>query len=125
MNKSELFKAAHKLAKSVIKSGDSYHVTFGAAIKAILGGLMAQVEKITVTLKKWSKKPGEVRVYLNYYNDDYGYLLVSGDSFDYSKVEAKYTDRVKASVAAKLAKLQKDDADYVEADVADMLTLSF
>lgn len=125
MNKSELFKAAHKLAKSVIKAGDSYRVTFGAAIKAILGGFMAQVEKITVTLKKWSKKAGEVRVYLNYYNDDYGYLLVNGNSLDYSKVEAKHTDRVKAAVAAKLTKLQKEDADYVEADVADMLTLSF
>ena len=36
MNKSELFKAAHKLAKSVIQKGDSYRVTFGLAIKAIL-----------------------------------------------------------------------------------------
>lgn len=36
MNKSELFKAAHKLAKSAIKSGDNYRVTFGAAIKVIL-----------------------------------------------------------------------------------------
>ena len=125
MNKSELFKAAHKLAKSVIKAGDNYRVTFGAAIKAIKGGFMAQVEKITVTLKKWSKKAGEVRVYLNYYNDDYGYLLVNGETLDYSKVEAKYTNRVKAAVAAKLAKLQKEDADYVESDIADMLTLSF
>ena len=36
MNKSQLFKAAHKLAKSVIQKGDSYRVTFGLAIKAIL-----------------------------------------------------------------------------------------
>ena len=36
MNKSELFKAAHKLAKSVIKAGDNYRVTFGAALKMIL-----------------------------------------------------------------------------------------
>ena len=36
MNKSELFKAAHTLAKSVIKAGDNYRVTFGAALKMIL-----------------------------------------------------------------------------------------
>lgn len=41
MNKSNLFKAAHKLAKSVIKSGDNYRVTFGAAIKAVLSGFTA------------------------------------------------------------------------------------
>lgn len=36
MNKSNLFKAAHKLAKSVIQKGDNYRATFGLAIKAIL-----------------------------------------------------------------------------------------
>lgn len=41
MNKSELFKAAHNLAKSVIKAGDNYRVTFGAAIKAVLSGFTA------------------------------------------------------------------------------------
>lgn len=124
MNKSELFKAAHKLAKSVIKSGDNYRVTFGAAIKAVLVGSSA-AEKITATLKKWSKKAGEVRVYLNNDNDDFGYLLVNGDKFDFSKVEAKYVERVKSAVAVKLSRLLKDDADYVESDVADMSILSF
>ena len=124
MNKSELFKSAHKLAKSVIKSGDNYRVTFGACIKAILGGKVAQAEKITLTLNKWTKKAGEVRVYLNKDNDDFGYFLVEGEKINFSKVEAKYAERVKAAVAARLAKLQKEDADYVEADVANMLILS-
>ena len=35
MNKSNLFKLAHKLTKAVIKTGDNYQVTFGAAIKHI------------------------------------------------------------------------------------------
>ena len=60
MNKSELFKAAHKLAKSVIKSGDNYRVTFGAAIKAILGGLVMTTKSIADQLieagaKVWEK----------------------------------------------------------------------
>jgi len=35
MNNSNLFKLAHSLTKAVIKSGDSYQVTFGASIKLI------------------------------------------------------------------------------------------
>jgi len=60
MNKSELFKAAHKLAKSVIKSGDNYRVTFGAAIKEILGGLVMTTKSIADQIiaaggKVWEK----------------------------------------------------------------------
>lgn len=69
MNKSQLFKAAHKLAKSVIKSGDNYRVTFGAAIKAILEGLVMTTKSIADQLieagaKVWEK--GDMkRIYLN------------------------------------------------------------
>ena len=69
MNKSQLFKAAHKLAKSVIKSGDNYRVTFGAAIKAILGGLVMTTKSIADQLieagaKVWEK--GDIkRIYIN------------------------------------------------------------
>lgn len=69
MNKSELFKAAHKLAKSVIKSGDNYRVTFGAAIKAILEGLVMTTKSIADQLieagaKIWEK--GDIkRIYIN------------------------------------------------------------
>ena len=35
MTKSELFKAAHKLAKSVIQGGDNYSATFALCLKAV------------------------------------------------------------------------------------------
>lgn len=35
MNNSELFKAAHKLARLTVRSGDSYKVTFGACLKYV------------------------------------------------------------------------------------------
>ena len=69
MNKSELFKAAHKLTKSVIKSGDNYRVTFGAAIKAILEGLVMTTKSIEEQLieagaKIW-EKGNMKRIYIN------------------------------------------------------------
>ncbi len=33
MNNSELFKAAHKLARLIVRNGDDYKVTFGACLK--------------------------------------------------------------------------------------------
>lgn len=36
MNKSEIFKKAHRVAKAVIKHGDDYRITFGAAVKWVL-----------------------------------------------------------------------------------------
>lgn len=118
MNLSNLFKAAHKLAKSIIKAGDNYRVTFGACIKAIKEGFVASVAKIHATLNAWSKN-GEQRVYINMKDGfDAGFMLIVGDIIDFSKVEDKYRDRVKSAVNAKLAKLQKDDEDYVQSDVA-------
>ena len=35
MNNSQLFKQAHAMTKQVIKTGDSYQVTFGLCLKAI------------------------------------------------------------------------------------------
>ena len=69
MNKSQLFKAAHKLAKSVIKSGDNYRITFGAAIKAILEGLVMTTKSIADQLveagaKVW-EKGNMKRIYIN------------------------------------------------------------
>ena len=53
MTKSELFKAAHKMAKTVIKAGDNYSVTFGACIKLVLswkGTLNAQQQELQTLL---------------------------------------------------------------------------
>lgn len=69
MNKSELFKAAHNLTKKVIKIGDNYRVTFGAAIKAVLNGFVAEAKSMADLLieagaKVWEK--GDMkRIYLN------------------------------------------------------------
>ena len=35
MTKSELFKAAHKLAKATVKAGDNYQATFALCLKAV------------------------------------------------------------------------------------------
>lgn len=56
MNKSELFKAAHKLAKSIIKLGDNYRVTFGACIKAIKEGFVMSNEKLIKSVEFAIKK---------------------------------------------------------------------
>lgn len=69
MNKSELFKSAHKLAKSVIKAGDDYRVTFGAAIKAILAGFVeatktVEEKALEAGAKLW-EKGNMKRIYIN------------------------------------------------------------
>ena len=65
MNKSELFKAAHKLVKLVIKSGDNYRVTFSAAIKAILEGLVVTAKSITDQLIEAGAKIWEQFIYIS------------------------------------------------------------
>ena len=88
MNKSELFKAAHKLAKSVIKSGDNYRVTFGAAIKAILDGLVMTTKSIADQLieagaKVWEKDAMK-RIYLS---NDIAYKMSFGINFNDKKTQ--------------------------------------
>ena len=39
MHKSEIFKKAHEITKKVIQSGDSYQVTFSAALREIYSDL--------------------------------------------------------------------------------------
>ena len=43
MTNSQIFKAAHKLAKSVHVEGDCYRVTFGAALKIVIAESKAPV----------------------------------------------------------------------------------
>lgn len=69
MNNSKLFKLAHNLTKKVIKAGDNYRVTFGAAIKAIKEGFVMTTKSIEDRLieagaKLWEK--GDMkRIYIN------------------------------------------------------------
>ena len=49
MNKSQLFKQAHKLAKAIILKGDCYRTTFGACIKFIKAKAKQVISKVKVT----------------------------------------------------------------------------
>ena len=44
MNSSEIFKAAHKMTKSALQAGDSYAVTFGAALVEVYKVLKFNLE---------------------------------------------------------------------------------
>jgi hypothetical protein len=68
MNKSQIFKAAHKLAKSVHVVGECYRVTFGAALKIVIAESKAPktIEQLAIEAgaKTWEK--GTIsRIYFN------------------------------------------------------------
>ena len=102
MNKSKLFKLAHKLTKKVIKAGDNYRVTFGACIKVVKAAYFGATE---ATLKSWNKN-GENRVYINFEvahplrKDDTidakaGFVIINADySVNYENVAEEYRQRV-------------------------------
>ena len=68
MTNSQIFKAAHKLAKSVHVAGDCYRVTFGAALKIVIAESKApkSAKQFFLDLggKEWVKE-GFDRVYIN------------------------------------------------------------
>ena len=43
MDMSKVFKAAHRLAKRTVKTGDNYQVTFGACLKFIINAQKAKL----------------------------------------------------------------------------------
>lgn len=49
MNNSQLFKQAHKLAKTIILKGDCYRATFGACLKFIKSKTKQTITKVKVT----------------------------------------------------------------------------
>ena len=51
MNKSQLFKQAHKLAKAIILKGDCYRTTFGACLKLIKSKLIKKDSKVAIDCK--------------------------------------------------------------------------
>ena len=67
MTNSQIFKAAHKLAKSVHVAGDCYRVTFGAALKIVIAESKApkSAKQFFLDLggKPWVKE-GFDRIYL-------------------------------------------------------------
>lgn len=48
MTKSEIFKQAHALTKSVIQAGDNYHATFALCLKAVIADSKAPKAQITI-----------------------------------------------------------------------------
>ena len=101
MNKSKLFKLAHKLTKKVIKAGDNYRVTFGACIKVVKAAYFGSIE---ANLKAWNKN-GENRVYINFEiaTNDWretvdakaGYVIINKDySVNYENVAEAYRQRI-------------------------------
>lgn len=96
MNKSQLFKAAHKLAKSVIKSGDNYRVTFGAAIKVVLAKVATMLKTVEFAIKKgalnrWTH--GDMnRAYVANFDYNGGFGLVAELQNNGISAEAAYFD---------------------------------
>ena len=41
MNKSEIFRKAHSIARAIIKAGDDYRATFAAALRGLNSGTLA------------------------------------------------------------------------------------
>ena len=87
MKKSELFKQAHKLTKDTIKAGDSYRVTFGLAIKAILSSAKKSFSEILLDLgiKVW-EKGNMKRIYINKASQFYAFAKEA--NLDYATVNA-------------------------------------
>lgn len=56
MNKSNLFIAAHKLTKKVIKSGDDYRVTFGACLKEMADIFKNNAVALVTNIENLAKK---------------------------------------------------------------------
>lgn len=66
MTKSELFKAAHKLAKSVIQAGDNYSATFSICLKAVYAQKETSIaDKLIAAGGKVWEKSGLSRIYLS------------------------------------------------------------
>lgn len=104
MNKSKLFKLAHKLTKKVIKAGDNYQVTFGAAIKIVKA---AYFGKTNAALKTWKN-----RVYINFEvpctrfggmtDAKAGFIEVMKDrTLSFSNVAEEYRSRIESAIEAK------------------------
>ena len=98
MNKSTLFKAAHKLAKSVIQKGDSYRVTFGLAIKAILSQAKKSFAEILLDLglKVWEKGSMK-RIYINKASQFYAFADEAGLDANTVKAYSHFADRISSN----------------------------
>ena len=87
MNKSQIFKTAHKLAKSVHVAGDCYRVTFGAALKIVIAESKAPKTIVNVSVSAW-KKGTNHRLYFKVLNvADARFGTTSDDEIGYIDVK--------------------------------------
>lgn len=114
MTKSQIFKAAHVLAKSVHVVGDCYRVTFGAALKIVIAESKTTVAQL-FTLTAWTKKAGEHRIYIkivneNSFDQEFGYMLYLGkiDGTKYWDVKRLDTSNVTNGLGEKIAQALSD-----------------
>ncbi len=125
MNKSQIFKAAHKLAKSVHVAGESYRVTFGAALKIVIAESKAPKAIVNVSVNVW-KKSGNHRLYFKVLNvadprfnttfdDEIGYIDVkTGEvKFNFHAFTTVNQEMVVDALNAKITHLKAtDDEDW-------------
>lgn len=125
MNKSQIFKQAHKLAKSVHVAGDCYRVTFGAALKIVIAESKAPKAIVNVSVNVW-KKSGNHRLYFKVLNvadarfgttfdDEIGYIDVkTGEvKFNFHAFTTVNQEMVVDALNAKITHLKAtDDEDW-------------
>lgn len=124
MNNSKLFTLAHKLTKKVIKAGDNYRVTFGAAIKVVKA---AYFGKTVATLKSW-KKNGLERIYINFEipctrfggmtDAKAGFIEVMKDfTLSFENVAEEYRSRIESAIQAKAVFHQVNECDAISQSI--------
>jgi hypothetical protein len=125
MNKSQIFKAAHALAKSAHVAGDCYRVTFGAALKIVIAESKAPKSVVKVSMNAW-KKGGNHRLYAKVLNvadarfgttfdDEVGYIDVkTGEvKFLFHAFTTVNAEMILAALNAYIANLKAtDDEDW-------------
>ena len=125
MTNSQIFKAAHKLAKSVHVAGDCYRVTFSAALKIVISESKAPKTIVNVSVSAW-KKGEHHRLYFKVLNvadarfgtsfdDEIGYIDVKtgGVKFNFHAFTTVNEQMIVDALNAKIAHLKAtDDEDW-------------
>ena len=125
MNKSQIFKTAHTLAKSVHVAGDCYRVTFGAALKIVIAESKTPKSIVKVSFNAW-KKGSQHRLYAKVLNvadprfdttfdDEIGYIDVkTGEvKFNFHQFTTVTQEMVINGLNAKIEHLKAtDDEDW-------------
>lgn len=113
MTKSELFKAAHAMARKVIQAGDDYRATFGAALKILLSKPSLLEQLIAIGGALW-EKAGMRRIYFNNAAELYGltYSTYKTGNISSARLDGEEISNSQASkILNKIGKIYFDLAD--------------